>query len=98
MHTKASILVLVWKFSRRILFKILVDLKPLIVVLLAWSPMSLLDVKSTVSNLEHVGHDTRPKEAEKSIKHALQNTCSQEVTWNNNGWILNKQKLAEKLF
>lgn len=62
-HTKASILVLVWKFSRRILFKMLEDLKPLIVVL-TWSPASLLDVKSTVSNLEQAGHDTWPKEVE----------------------------------
>lgn len=72
------------------------DLKPLIVVLLAWSPTSLLDVKSTVSNLEHVGHETRPKEEEKSIKHALQNACSQEVTWNNNDLILNTIKLGKK--
>lgn len=54
------------------------DLKPWIVVLL--TAASLLEVKSTVSNLEHEGHDIRPKEAEKSIKHPLQKVCSQEVT------------------
>jgi len=53
------------------------DLKPLIVVLSTTA--SLLEVKSTVSNLEHEGHDTCPKEAEKSIKHPLQKVCSQEV-------------------
>jgi hypothetical protein len=49
------------------------DLKPLMVVLL--TAASLLEVKSTVSSVEHEGHDTRPKEAEKSIKHPLQKVC-----------------------
>jgi hypothetical protein len=49
------------------------DLKPLMVVLLTTA--SLLEVKSTVSSVEHEGHDTRPKEPEKSIKHPLQKVC-----------------------
>lgn len=59
------------------------DLKPLIVVLV-FTTKSLLDFKSTVSNLEHEGHDICSKEEEKSIKQPLQKVCSHEVTWNNN--------------
>lgn len=79
-HTKASILVLVSKFSSSVLYKMLDDLKPLIAVSLDLPLTSLLEVISTVIGREHEGHSTGSMEAEKSTRHALQNTCSQEVT------------------
>lgn len=54
-------------------------------------------VKSTVSNFEQEGHEAWPKEAEKSIKQALQNTCSQAVTCDNKENILDGKSIKQKL-
>lgn len=80
-RTKASIFVLVWKLSSWILFIMLEDLNPLMVVLVVWLAAPRFVVKSAVITFEHVGHGTGPKEAEKSIKQALQKACWQLVTW-----------------
>lgn len=55
-------------------------LNPLSVVLLALCSVSALVVQSTVSSFEHVGQVTFPRDVEKPIKQALQNTCAQVVT------------------
>lgn len=61
------------------------------VVLEVWSPLSTFLVKSTVSNLEHVGHEACPNES----KQALQKTCSQEVTCNNEQKLLDGKKIQD---
>lgn len=56
------------------------DLNPLIVDFEELFPASDFEDKSTVSGLEHVGQESCPDAVETSIKQALQNTCTQEVT------------------
>lgn len=78
--TKASIFVLVWNSSSWILFRILDDLNPLIVVLPVQSLALSWVIKSTVSGIKHVGHFVLNFKAEESNKQALQKACAQVVT------------------
>lgn len=74
-HTRASILVLVGKFPREILPKMLEVLKP--IASANRPPQIFLGVNGS----EHVGHKDFPKILVKSSKQALQKVCPQEVTW-----------------
>lgn len=89
-HTKASIFVLVWKSSSLILFKILDDLNPLMVVFDLCSFPSLLEVKSTVSGFEQEGQEFCPMLAPKSIKQGLQKACPHDVTCCGPKWVISR--------
>lgn len=80
LFAKASIFVLVWKLSSRILLRILELLKPGIFILVSSRPWSFV-LKSAVKCFLHVGHDACLALAEKSIKQDRQKECPHALTW-----------------